>query len=154
MRAQRSSCARQISLDWIGLCNAYCKQLSPITQPPVQAYSYIHTTQTDTRRRHRPRPILHQHSVVRQKYIEFKFGRHIQQKSSSKSSVKPNNAQRAVYSHPSRREWTRPFRVLLPAQCQLQMSPITQPRVRHIHNAVPHSATQRLTYSLQRCCNA
>jgi len=55
-----------------------------------------------------------------------------------------------LHSHPSLTEWTRPFCVLPAAQCPLQMSPITQPRVRHIHTAVP--VPQCLTYSLQSCC--
>jgi len=45
-------------------------------------------------------------------------------------------------SYPSRKEWTRPLRVLLAAQCPLQKSPISLSRVRHIHiynTAVPVS---------------
>jgi len=43
-------------------------------------------------------------------------------------------------SHPSRKEWTRPHRVLLAAQCSLQTSPVIQLRVRYIHTAVPHDS--------------
>jgi len=34
-------------------------------------------------------------------------------------------------------KWTRPFHVLLAAQCPQQTSPISQPRIQHIHNVVP-----------------
>jgi len=38
------------------------------------------------------------------------------------------------------KEWTRPLRVLPAAQCPLQTSPITQPRARYIHTALPHAS--------------
>ena len=43
-------------------------------------------------------------------------------------------------ANPHCRECTRPLRVLLAAQCPLQTSLVTQPRVRYIHTAVPHSS--------------
>jgi len=44
---------------------------------------------------------------------------------------------------PHGREWTRPLRVLLAAQCPLQMNPITRYSIRYIHMAIPH-----VSYSL------
>jgi len=41
---------------------------------------------------------------------------------------------------PHGREWTRLLRVLLTAQCPLQTSPITLPRVCYIYTAVPHAS--------------
>ena len=46
------------------------------------------------------------------------------------------------------RECTRPLPVLLAAQCRLQTSPVTQPRVRYIHTAVLCVLYVRLTL----CC--
>ena len=58
----------------------------------------------------------------------------------NKSSPKSFGNSRIVTLHG--RKWTRPLRVL-PVQCPLQTSPITQPPVRHIHTAVPHSPSLR-----------
>ena len=54
-------------------------------------------------------------------------------KSSQRAASSPLTAEKM-------RKWTRPLRVLV-VQCLLQTSPITQPRVQHIHTAVlvPHS---------------
>jgi len=43
-----------------------------------------------------------------------------------------------LHSRPSRKEWTRPLRVILGAQFLLQIRPITQLRVHYIHTTVKH----------------
>jgi len=48
------------------------------------------------------------------------------------------------------RKWTHPLRVLA-VQRLLQTSPMTQPWVRHIHNAL--LVSQCLAYSLHSCCD-
>jgi len=50
-----------------------------------------------------------------------------------------------LLSHPSRKEWNCSLCVLLAVQCPLQVSPITQPRVRHIITVpVPYSLVAKL----------
>ena len=56
-------------------------QTSSITQPPVR---YIHTTQTDTRRRYMA---LAQRSAI--KYIKFEFCLHIEQKNQAVHPITP-----------------------------------------------------------------
>jgi len=61
------------------------------------------------------------------KYTKFELGRHIQKKSSSES-YHPSATKEIcewVRSHPLSKEWTRPLRVLLAAQCPRQTNPIT-----------------------------
>ena len=48
---------------------------------------------------------------------------------------------------PSRQIMTRPLHVLLAAQYSLQTNPVTQPRVRYIHTAMPH-ASYSLRYTV------
>jgi len=48
----------------------------------------------------------------------------------------PKSYWKSRVATPHSRKWTRPLRVLV-VQYPLQTNPITQPRARHIHNAVP-----------------
>ena len=54
--------------------------------------------------------------------------------------VLPKSFGESRIATPYGREWTHPLCVLLAVHCPLQMSAVTQPPVRYIHTAVPHSS--------------
>jgi len=129
-------------------------QTSPITQSSV---CYIHTTQMDTRRWHIRGMASHDKNasnlnltcICRASWTNFRLQQKICMWRAKNQAVlytpSPQCHQvicEELHSYPSRKEWTRPFRVQLAAQCPKQTSPIIQLWVWHIHNTVPvpHSA--------------
>jgi len=64
----------------------------------------------------------------------------------------PQSNCKELHRHSSCKEWTRPLCVLLAAQCPMQTSPITQPRVQHFHKTTTqcqcHTALSLLTAKL------
>jgi len=58
----------------------------------------------------------------------------------------PKSSGKSRVATPHGREWTRLLHMLLSAQCPLQTSPITQPRVRYIFILTKHR-TDRSTHS-------
>jgi len=80
--------------------------------------------------------------LVHHVYIPAVIEMHSRRCYQDNKQVLPKSLGNSRVATPHGREWARPLRVLA-VQCPLQQaSPITQPRVRYIHNAVlvPHSA--------------
>ena len=86
-----------------------------------------------------PRASNHQQHSHQYAVFSYQRGIALDYCDSNKSSPKSSGKSRVATIHG--RKWTRPLRVLA-EQYQQQTSPVTQPRVRHIHSTVPvpHSA--------------